>query len=360
MPMFTLAELEAVVPLVRRVVPPTPLHAWPLLARRTGAKVWVKHENHSPIGAFKIRGGVVYLDALLRREPKVAGVVTATRGNHGQSIALAASSAGMPVHAVRAARQLAREERGDAGLRRRADRGGRRFRRERGACRALCSSARLSLRALVSSRSGQGRRHLRAGNVPGHARPRRRLRADRHGLRPLRLDHGPRPARARDADHRRRGGKRGGRRALLRGRPARADQLGRHLRRRHGLPHPPSRGAGHHAGRRGAHRARARGRDRGRYPRLLRGHPQSLGRRRRGGAGRPDAGEGCHGGQARRPGAQRRQHRPRGVRRGACRSARPMLHAWARPPQRPEPGTGAWRTAIQLAAPATPSPTSRS
>jgi threonine dehydratase len=96
MPMFTLAELEAAVPLVRRVVPATPLHAWPLLARRTGAKVWVKHENHTPIGAFKIRGGVVYLDALLRREPNVKGVVTATRGNHGQSIALAAASAGFP------------------------------------------------------------------------------------------------------------------------------------------------------------------------------------------------------------------------------------------------------------------------
>ena len=96
MPMFTLAELEAAVPLVRRVVPPTPLHAWPLLSNRTGAKVWVKHENHSPIGAFKIRGGVTYLDALLRREPKVKGVVTATRGNHGQSVALAASSAGIP------------------------------------------------------------------------------------------------------------------------------------------------------------------------------------------------------------------------------------------------------------------------
>jgi threonine dehydratase len=96
MPMFTLAELEAAVPLVRRVVPATPLHAWPLLARRTGAHVWVKHENHTPIGAFKIRGGVVYLDALLRREPNVKGVVTATRGNHGQSIALAAASAGFP------------------------------------------------------------------------------------------------------------------------------------------------------------------------------------------------------------------------------------------------------------------------
>ena len=96
MPMFTLAELEAAVPLVRKVVPATPLHAWPLLAKRTGAKVWVKHENHSPIGAFKIRGGVVYLDALKRREPKAKGVVTATRGNHGQSIALAAASAGFP------------------------------------------------------------------------------------------------------------------------------------------------------------------------------------------------------------------------------------------------------------------------
>ena len=96
MPMFTLAELEAAVPLVRRVVPATPLHAWPLLGKRTGVRVWVKHENHTPIGAFKIRGGVVYLDALMRREPQVKGVVTATRGNHGQSIALAAASAGFP------------------------------------------------------------------------------------------------------------------------------------------------------------------------------------------------------------------------------------------------------------------------
>jgi threonine dehydratase len=96
MPMFTLAELEEAVALVASVVPPTPQHAWPLLARRTGAHVWVKHENHTPIGAFKIRGGVVYLDALKRREPKAKGIVTATRGNHGQSVALAAASAGFP------------------------------------------------------------------------------------------------------------------------------------------------------------------------------------------------------------------------------------------------------------------------
>ena len=67
MSLFTLAQLEAAVPLVRTVVPPTPLYAWPLLAKRTGAQVWVKHENHTPIGAFKVRGGVVYLDALRRR-----------------------------------------------------------------------------------------------------------------------------------------------------------------------------------------------------------------------------------------------------------------------------------------------------
>ncbi len=96
MSLFSLAELEAAVPLVRTIVPPTPQHAWPLLARRTGAQVWVKHENHTPIGAFKVRGGVVYLDGLKRNTPKLKGVVTATRGNHGQSIALAAARAGVP------------------------------------------------------------------------------------------------------------------------------------------------------------------------------------------------------------------------------------------------------------------------
>lgn len=80
---------------MRAVVPPTPAHAWPLLARRTGAHVIVKHENHTPIGAFKVRGGVTYLDGLKRREPNVKGVVTATRGNHGQSIALSAARAGL-------------------------------------------------------------------------------------------------------------------------------------------------------------------------------------------------------------------------------------------------------------------------
>lgn len=94
---FSLAEIEAAAALVRTVVPETPQYAWPLLDERTGAEVWVKHENHSPIGAFKLRGGIVYLDWLKLSGGQVGGVITATRGNHGQSIALAGRRAGVPV-----------------------------------------------------------------------------------------------------------------------------------------------------------------------------------------------------------------------------------------------------------------------
>ncbi len=93
--MDDLAALDAAAELVHRVMPPTPQYCWPLLSRRVGAEVWVKHENHTPIGAFKLRGGLVYLDDLTRREPRISGVVTATRGNHGQSIAYAATRLGL-------------------------------------------------------------------------------------------------------------------------------------------------------------------------------------------------------------------------------------------------------------------------
>ena len=98
--MFTLAELEAAVPLVRASVPPTPQYAWPLLKARTGVEVVVKHENHTPIGAFKVRGGIVYFDRLKRERPQVRGIVTATRGNHGQSLAFAGARAGVAVTIV--------------------------------------------------------------------------------------------------------------------------------------------------------------------------------------------------------------------------------------------------------------------
>jgi threonine dehydratase len=93
--MIDLGTLEAAAALVHRVVPPTPQYCWPLLSRRVGAEVWVKHENHTPIGAFKIRGGLVYLDAVRRSQSGIRGVVTATTGNHGQSIALAATRLGL-------------------------------------------------------------------------------------------------------------------------------------------------------------------------------------------------------------------------------------------------------------------------
>ena len=92
---FTLAELETVLPIVRAAVPPTPQYAWPLLRRRTGVDVVVKHENHTPTGAFKVRGGIVYVDRLKRERPQVKGVITATRGNHGQSLAFACGRAGI-------------------------------------------------------------------------------------------------------------------------------------------------------------------------------------------------------------------------------------------------------------------------
>ena len=98
MPIMTLpslSELQAAADLVHRVIPPTPQIRWPLLCTRAAAEVWVKHENHSPVGAFKVRGGLAYMDALHRREPGVTGVIAATRGNHGQSVALAASRAGL-------------------------------------------------------------------------------------------------------------------------------------------------------------------------------------------------------------------------------------------------------------------------
>lgn len=95
--MFSLQDLEAAEKLVREVMPPTPHYSWPLLSARTGCEVWVKHENHTPIGAFKIRGGLIFMNELMNKGEKINGLITATRGNHGQSIALAGRKHGVPV-----------------------------------------------------------------------------------------------------------------------------------------------------------------------------------------------------------------------------------------------------------------------
>jgi len=90
-----LPELEAAAQRVYRAMPPTPQHAWPLLAQRAGTEVWVKHENHTPTGAFKVRGGLNLIAQLAARTPRPTGVISATRGNHGQSLAFAARRHGM-------------------------------------------------------------------------------------------------------------------------------------------------------------------------------------------------------------------------------------------------------------------------
>lgn len=94
--MFDLRELERAHAIVGQAVPATPAHAWPLLSQRLGTQLVVKHENHTPIGAFKVRGGLVYLDRLKRERPNIPGIISATRGNHGQSLAFAASRHGVP------------------------------------------------------------------------------------------------------------------------------------------------------------------------------------------------------------------------------------------------------------------------
>jgi len=95
MPLFDKRELEGAARLVYTQMPPTPQYSWPLINEAVGTEVWVKHENHTPTGAFKIRGGITFMDWLLRTSPGIRGICTATRGNHGQSQARAATAAGL-------------------------------------------------------------------------------------------------------------------------------------------------------------------------------------------------------------------------------------------------------------------------
>jgi threonine dehydratase len=93
-------EIRAAQELVYSVMQPTPQIVWPLLCERLGTEVWVKHENHTPVGAFKARTAVVYAAELFRGTTGVTGLVTATRGNHGQSVALAARRFDVTAHVV--------------------------------------------------------------------------------------------------------------------------------------------------------------------------------------------------------------------------------------------------------------------
>ena len=92
---LTLADIESAADIVYRDMRPTPQYAWPMLCERLGAEVWLKHENHTPTGAFKIRGGLVYFERLARSGTLPKGVISATRGNHGQSVGYAARRHGI-------------------------------------------------------------------------------------------------------------------------------------------------------------------------------------------------------------------------------------------------------------------------
>jgi threonine dehydratase len=94
-PLPDLTAIESAKALIRPHIRETPTYRWPLLEAGLGLELWVKHENHTPVGAFKIRGGLVYLDELLRIDPQVPGIIAATTGNHGQSIAYAARESGL-------------------------------------------------------------------------------------------------------------------------------------------------------------------------------------------------------------------------------------------------------------------------
>ena len=221
--MFSLEETRKAHEVVLAALRPTPAFSWPLLAARLGAEVVVKHENHQPTGAFKVRGGLTYVEALMRREPQAKGLVSATRGNHGQSLAFAGRRFGLSVTIVVPHGNSRGEERRDAGARRRAHRARRRTSRRR--ARRRCGSRTTRGPAhgpLVPSRPRARRLDLRARALERASRSRRALRSDRPGLGDLRLHRRPRRARPQDRDRRRPVDRGAGLRALLRGRPRRA------------------------------------------------------------------------------------------------------------------------------------------
>ncbi len=96
----TLSQIEAAAEIVYQVLTPTPQYCWPLSSKRLGTNVWIKHENHTPIGAFKIRGGLIYFHRLALERDRTKGVISATRGNHGQSVGFAARRYGKPATVV--------------------------------------------------------------------------------------------------------------------------------------------------------------------------------------------------------------------------------------------------------------------
>ena len=233
---FTIKDLRAAADLVHRHVPPTPQYGWPLLSAEVGAEVWVKHENHTPTGAFKVRGGVMYVNRVMRDRPHVAGLISATRGNHGQSIALAGRTAGLPVTIVVPHGNSADKNAAMRAFGAELIEYGRDFQAAREHAGVLASERGLEMVPSFHDDLVAGGRDLRARNVRIRARSRHCLCPRRHGVGYLRSDRGSRPARAAHRDRRgcRRGSPLGC--AIVCGRTSREYRHRRYLRRRGGVP----------------------------------------------------------------------------------------------------------------------------
>lgn len=98
--MFELTELEDTARYIYQYMEPTPQYNWALLSQKLGCEVWVKHENHTPTAAFKVRGGICLLREIMANDKQPKGIISATRGNHGQSLSFAAGKVGLPVTIV--------------------------------------------------------------------------------------------------------------------------------------------------------------------------------------------------------------------------------------------------------------------
>jgi threonine dehydratase len=178
----TLAEIESAAQTVYRAMPPTPQYRWPLLCEHLGTEVWLKHENHTPVGAFKLRGGLVYFSQL-QKQP---GVIAATRGNHGQSVAFCARQYGMSATIVVPHGNSGGKERRDAFVRRDVDRARARL---PGRARARPVARRrtpASHGSVFQSPARRGGRERKPGALPRGARATNGVRPDRSRLGHLR------------------------------------------------------------------------------------------------------------------------------------------------------------------------------
>ncbi len=199
-----MSELQRAAALVHAVMPPTPQYAWPKLKARAGCTVWVKHENHTPTGAFKVRGGLVYLDRLRRAQPEYARRDIRDARQSRSIHRIFRRPQRNSRDDLRAAQQFAAIRMPPCRLRRPPGRVRHRLRRSEARSVSRGGGGATAFHPVIPRRPRHRRRDLRSGTVPGGRRLGRGLRRGRHGLRNLRADRRTRSAGSQDGNHRRR------------------------------------------------------------------------------------------------------------------------------------------------------------